>query len=412
MSNIQIEKLFNLHRLPEGIALIPIILYFPLGFVLAVVRFFIGLQTLLISCILPRFSPLRSFVLRVMCAVLGFIVIVDEHKRRDEKAKVIVTNHVSAFDHFTTALIYPNVLPSICELYPFLEWILGWRDFGFKQNKESFLNNIKGFCSNSNIPLLVQPEGTTTSGRYGLLKFCTWPFSLDFPLQPMTLHVSRPQIFQIAVSTLNSRWWEDLFWCLFVPVTWFTIRCLPVMEKPKSVSAEEFSEDVRQKVAADLQLITTDFTTADKAELQKKHFHNRFNCLSRPQASAAEQEDSLLKVDPEMQKMISQVKDVLPNATVKDIAQDLAQTKDVDRTITNILEKDVKNEAATSQSADTTSSNHTSPNASSSCVTPDNVYKAKSFSKSGEERQKSLEERKQQMLATARQRYISKHSFN
>lgn len=45
--------------------------------------------------------------------------------------------------------------------------------------------------------------------------------------------------------------------------------------------------------------------------------------LSRPQASAAEQEDSLLKVDPEMQKMISQVKDVLPNATVKDIAQDL-----------------------------------------------------------------------------------------
>lgn len=47
-----------------------------------------------------------------MCAVLGFIVIVDEHKRRDEKAKVIVTNHVSAFDHFTTALIYPNVLVS------------------------------------------------------------------------------------------------------------------------------------------------------------------------------------------------------------------------------------------------------------------------------------------------------------
>ena len=53
------------------------------------------------------------------------------------------------------------------------------------------------------------------------------------------------------------------------------------MEKPKSVSAEEFSEDVRQKVAADLQLITTDFTTADKAELQKKNY-NRFNCKLSP----------------------------------------------------------------------------------------------------------------------------------
>jgi len=225
--------------------------------------------------------------------------------------------------------------------------------------------------------------------------------------------VSRPHFFQIAVTTLNSRWWEDLFWCLFVPVTWFTIRCLPVMEKPKSASAEEFSEDVRQKLAADLQLITTDFTTTDKAELQKKHYQNRFDSLSRPQASTAEQEDSSLKVDPEMQKMIAQVKDVLPNISVKDIAEDLDRTKDVDRTITNILEKDVKPEATASQSADASSSNDTSPNASASCpLTPDNVYKAETFSKRGEERQKSLEERKQQMLATARQRYISKHGLN
>ena len=47
--------------------------------------------------------------------------------------------------------------------------------------------------------------------------------------------------------------------------------------------------------------------------------------LSRPQESAAEQEDSLLKVDPEMQKMINQVKDVLPNVHVNDIAQDLGK---------------------------------------------------------------------------------------
>ncbi|XP_052821666.1 lipid droplet-regulating VLDL assembly factor AUP1 isoform X2 [Octopus bimaculoides] len=402
--------------LPEGLALIPIIVYFPFGFLLAVVRFFIGLQTLLVSCILPKFSPVRSFILRVMCAVLGFIVIVDEHKRRDEKAKVIVTNHVSSFDHFTTALVYPSLLPSVCELFPTLEWILGWKDFGFKQNKESFLNNVKGFCSSSNIPLLVHPEGSSTNGRYGLLKFCTWPFSLDFPLQPMTLHVSRPNIFQIAVTTLNSRWWEDLFWCLFVPVTWFTIRCLPVMEKPLSVSAEEFSEDVRQKVAADLHLIATDYTTADKAELQKKYLNSKFQdeITEQHQQHKDQDTDLLLNMDAEMRKMVTQVQDVLPNVSIKEITKVLAQTKDVDTTITNILENQSTSENSkptSGSSPENISNGYTTTEVLPAADTP-NVYKSVAFSSSGKVRQQSLEERKNQMLFNARQRYLRKQKLN
>ncbi|GAB1597238.1 ancient ubiquitous protein 1-like [Argonauta hians] len=416
MRNIKVEKLFNFQRFPEGLALIPIIVYFPIGFLLAVVRFFIGLQTLLVSCILPKFSPVRSFILRVMCAVLGFIVIVDEQKRRDETAKLIISNHVSSFDHFTTALVYPSLLPSVCELFPAVEWILGWKDFGFKQNKESFLNNVKGFCNNSNIPLLVHPEGTSTNGRYGLLKFCTWPFSLDFPLQPMTLHVSRPNIFQISVTTINSRWWEDLFWCLFVPVTWFTIRCLPVMEKPQTASAEEFSEVVRQKVAADLKLIATDYTTTDKAELQRKYQCNRLQGENSEAHPHKEQDgDQVQNMDAEMQKMVSQVQDVLPNVSSKEIAQLLAQTKDVDVTITNILENQ-----SSSENSKTPPGSSTEDMTNNICTVTEtipaadipNVYKSESFSSSGQVRQQSLEERKRQMLLNARQRYLRKQNLN
>jgi len=39
------------------------VLYFPVGFVLAVLRMFIGLQAFVAACVLPKTSLLRRFVL-------------------------------------------------------------------------------------------------------------------------------------------------------------------------------------------------------------------------------------------------------------------------------------------------------------------------------------------------------------
>lgn len=47
-------------------------------------------------------------------------------------------------------------------------------------------------------PLLAFPEMSQTNGQRGFLAFDQWPFSLDRPVQPVLLSLSRPSFAQIS----------------------------------------------------------------------------------------------------------------------------------------------------------------------------------------------------------------------
>ncbi|RUS72153.1 hypothetical protein EGW08_020095 [Elysia chlorotica] len=103
----------------------------------------------------------------------------------------------------------------------------------------------------------------------------------------------------------------------------------------------------------------------------------------------------------EFQKMILQVKDVLPDTPEAVIECDLRKTGDVDTTITNILEKKT---APIPEAAE-------SSGFSLRSLSEGESFKAHKFEKSAKARQLSFAERKQAMLESARLKYRIKHGL-
>ena len=54
----------------------------------------------------------HSFILRVMCGVLGILVTQEGAGNWSRKARVIVANYTSTLDHLAVELLVPNILVS------------------------------------------------------------------------------------------------------------------------------------------------------------------------------------------------------------------------------------------------------------------------------------------------------------
>ncbi|KAI0225288.1 hypothetical protein LSAT2_023864 [Lamellibrachia satsuma] len=108
--------------------------------------------------------------------------------------------------------------------------MLGYRDMEAKKGRDRLIQNAKKHIQCSQLPLLSFPEGASTNGHVGLLKFSVWPFSIGCPVQPVVVEVKRPPFANISPSILGGRWWIDIFWFLFVPYTHFRIRAAQMKE--------------------------------------------------------------------------------------------------------------------------------------------------------------------------------------
>ncbi|CAG0890141.1 unnamed protein product [Cyprideis torosa] len=114
-------------------------------------------------------------------------------------------------------------------------------------------------------PILVLPEGTTTNGHIGLLEFHqSWfeSFSGDM-LQPVYLSAWRP-FPKVALTTVESPFWGDIFWMFFSPFTLFTIRFL------SPVHARVGADGVRGRIAEAGGLALTPHKLGDKKEMLKR----------------------------------------------------------------------------------------------------------------------------------------------
>ncbi|XP_006825962.2 LOW QUALITY PROTEIN: lipid droplet-regulating VLDL assembly factor AUP1 homolog [Saccoglossus kowalevskii] len=432
MDKPAIEELFDSSRFNGGSSSILLFFYFPLGLVLAILRIFIGVQLFILSCILPKFHAVRSVILRIICCVLGIVVTTDNSENRKKDVRVLVTNHVSPLDHLAVDLVYPSIMPSVWDLPGMLMWMLGYRDMGAKRGRAVLIEKAKEHCEESPIPLLSHPEGATTNGKKGLLKFSTWSFSLDQPVQPIVIVINRPLI-GINISTLGSRWWQDVFWFFFSPFTVFHLRVLPAMYKGESEDFEEFTKRVQDTMAPQLHLTTTFYTSADKVEYAKKvlfnpHLkkiditemcivsnslcnHRHLDRLQSLRHHHHYQHQPIVMLLDRFSVMASQVKEVLPHVPEDVIRKDLEKTSCVDTTISRILEGQVHfvpidtSPSSGDGEADLLEGATAMPSGTSTPLTPSpsaTQFSASHFSRSANERQMSFEERKQALYDTAR----------
>ncbi|XP_033109791.1 ancient ubiquitous protein 1-like [Anneissia japonica] len=401
-----ISNLFSKSRFPSGLKAYFLVPYFPIGLLLGTIRIFIGLHTFLISCILPKSSSIRAYVLRVFSLVLGLCVTQEGLEDCDRNVRVVVANHVSTLDHAAIDLILPSVIPSVWNLPSVLTWLLGFREMGAKQGRDTLIQTVKQHCLTHQLPILSFPEGAVTNGRHGLLKYSSWSFSLDQPVQPVVVTARRP-FFAVSLEVLGSRWWQDIWWFFFVPVTVIHLKFLPVVHKEESESVEDFARKVQTIMAKKLSILATIHTSADKVAYAKRMLFQhpsgaRLTASPSPVASSTSSTHL---------RMAKQVKEVLMDVPIHVILQDIAETNSVDLTISNILEKKVTYTPETnppSCSEATVSSTSKLP----PIVPPGSAkYAAAEFSRNSNERMRSFEERKSALLDNARRRYKEKHGI-
>ncbi|XP_036618779.1 lipid droplet-regulating VLDL assembly factor AUP1 isoform X1 [Trichosurus vulpecula] len=449
------ERLFDSHRLPsDGFLLLALLLYAPVGLCLLVLRLFLGLHVFLVSCALPD-SVLRRFVVRAMCAVLGFVVRQEAPRLRDPSVRVFISNHVTPFDHNMVNLLTscstvsvsrrgggspalpalplpgtPGAQAAFLSLHPspssvapppcppsqplinsppgFVCWSRGFVEL---DGSGELVESLKRFCSsrgNPPSPLLLFPEEEATNGREGLLRFSSWPFSIQDTVQPLALRVQRPLV---SVTVSDASWVSELLWSLFVPFTVYQVRWLRPAHQQPGEGSEAFALRVQQLVARELGQRGTRLTPADKAEHMKRQRHPRplpQSARPSPPSTPAPSPDRQLTA------LSQRVKEVLPHVPIGVIQRDLAQTGCVDTTITNLLEgavafvpEDIAEGSQTLPPSGPFPTTSVSKSPSSDPVTP---QPAALFAKSSWARQESLQERKQALYEYARRRYTERRA--
>ncbi|XP_073867610.1 lipid droplet-regulating VLDL assembly factor AUP1 isoform X11 [Macaca fascicularis] len=280
------------------------------------------------------------------------------------------------------------------------------------------VESLKRFCASTRLPptpLLLFPEEEATNGREGLLRFSSWPFSIQDVVQPLTLQVQRPLV---SVTVSDASWVSELLWSLFVPFTVYQVRWLRPVHRQLGEANEEFALRVQQLVAKELGQTGTRLTPADKAEHMKRQRHPRL----RPQSAQSSFPPSPgTSPDVQLATLAQRVKEVLPHVPLGVIQRDLAKTGCVDLTITNLLEGAVafmpEDITKGTQSLPTASAPKVRPRKwsdpslafpSSGPVTPQPT--ALTFAKSSWARQESLQERKQALYEYARRRFTERRA--
>ncbi|XP_051943751.1 lipid droplet-regulating VLDL assembly factor AUP1 [Hippocampus zosterae] len=405
-----IEDMIDFRRLPKDtLVFLLLVIYFPVGVCLMLLRIFIGVHVFLVSCALPE-SFLRRFIVRVMCSVLGMHVRQQNPRSRDKNTKLYICNHVTEFDHNIINLLTPCCTPQFEGSTGFVCWARGFMEVHSALGRGAIGESLQRYCSTEGAsPLLLLPEEDTTNGRAGLLKFSSWPFSLTDSIQPVALRVARPLI---ALSTPETSWLTELLWTFFSPFTVYHVSWLPPVSREDGESSQEFANKVQELLAGELGLISTKITKADKAE----HIKRKRRAL--PQASTSLRAGSiglgfmvqgLGAEERRIAQMAQQVKDVLPDIPLNIITKDLAKTNCVNVTITNLLEN--KEESSAEDTVGLLfggSVNGPYCAASAQTIKP----AAKSFEKSPADRHLSLQERKEALYNFARRRYIEKYGLD
>ncbi|CAG0890143.1 unnamed protein product [Cyprideis torosa] len=99
-SPIPLRNLFHFSRFSLDRSLLYLLLWSPVGLVLACVRFLLALQFLIVGCFLPEALWNRGVLVRWILGLLGIAVRVDSDSLEwsSEKGRILISNHISPVD--------------------------------------------------------------------------------------------------------------------------------------------------------------------------------------------------------------------------------------------------------------------------------------------------------------------------
>ncbi|KPJ07465.1 Ancient ubiquitous protein 1 [Papilio machaon] len=380
---LTVDKLFNKQRF-TGDNLLQFLFYLPLGLLLMTLRIILGLILWIAAIILPDKSGVRQMLSTLACWTFG--VYVKLKGNRDPRCSVMVANYVSCLDSLAASHVLGTISLRKWKVPPFFASTLGIR------NASQFIRK-QHFAESPSKPILLQPEGAPTNGR-ALLKFTDWPFPIGNRVQPIAINVERPMsaVCVRGGGGLARQLCEDALWYLTAPATVYTLRALPPLERGSDDDAA-FSKRIAQTLADALQ---ENFVMLHISE-------KKFNDMCEVNSHLAVVDYDLVTSN------LGSIEDRVR------ISNALTKTRSVDVTITNFLEgitpytPEVRPPSAQAQAPPPAE-----PRPGPSRDPPKYVIPAPTgvFPKTAKERQLSFQERKEQMIAEARKKYIEKHGID
>ncbi|KAM3955141.1 LOW QUALITY PROTEIN: lipid droplet-regulating VLDL assembly factor AUP1 [Aphomia sociella] len=379
---LTVDKLINQERFC-GDNVFQFLLYLPFGIIIMAFRILLAFILWIASIILPNKSGVRQLLSTLACWTFG--VYVKLKGSRDPRCSVLVANYVSCLDSLAVSHVLGTISLRKWKVPPFFASTLGIRNAAQFVRKSHFAD-----CPSK--PILLQPEGGPTNGK-AVLKFTDWPFEIGSRVQPVTITVERSYSHvSVGACSWRSFPWRDALWFLSAPLTVYRVTLLPPLERGDD--RQQYATRLQAAVANGLGVEASEFSWDDVTEATRR--------TGPSVAGAGNVGETALR------QRARQVKEVLPAVPLADILRDLASTRSVDVTITNFLEGVTPYEPEAAPEPCTSASAPAAPPAARYVVPiPTGV-----FPKSAKERQLSFQERKAQMIAEARQRYIEKHGLN
>lgn len=293
------------------------ILYSPVGVLLVLLRLFVTLQLWLVASLLPDCNPLQTILSYGISFAFGIIVKFDtESELRDKQSRIIIANNVSVLDHIAIHRATETLIPSLWELPAALSNALGLQEMDMG-SKDILIANIKQFLATSTYGIAIQPEFGTTNSKVALLKFNSWPFSIETSVQPVAIKASRPEFVPVHITSLASTWWTEVFWFMFVPYTIFTLKYLKIR---RNSDHETLMREVERDIADALGLKTSSHTISDKTEYERRY---RMEMILSNTRSNRSTPNSQVIHSIEIQRMVRQVSEVLPLVPHNVILRDL-----------------------------------------------------------------------------------------
>ena len=286
---------------------------------LVLFRFLVCLLLWLCATILPDCQTLRTCLNRGLAFAFGIIVKIDQDgEKKDPTARIVVANNISALDDLVLSSAAQTVTPSLSNLPDSLSNALGLQKMDMS-SKDALVVEIKRFLPNSKYSIALQPEFGSTNSRKALLKFNTWPFSIEPAVQPVVLKAWRSEFVDIRLTSIASTWWTDVMWFMFVPYTIFVVKFLKVK---RNSDADVLVRDVEKEIALVLGIETSMHTVSDKTEYEKRYIMEKVHNRAPQNPNMG---NSPIVASIEMQRMARQVSEVLPLVPHNVILRDLCK---------------------------------------------------------------------------------------
>ena len=256
---LELQDLFHESRLDRAnmgpLQWALLILWFPFGCLLAVLRLFGSLFVTILTP--PRW---RTFTVHWVMGIL--------HRPRGEpiavpeKGAVLVANHMAYTDIWPVQRMISNFKSAAVLIWYKVNVLnkIGGRPYilvyGRGKNRD-LQRRIKEYLKTGNV--LILPEGAVTDGHRGLLLFQRMAFELEAPVYAFSVKWRRALPF-LRPSALSPHLFFEMMLDFFQPWMISEPRALGKFEKRQGEDSEEFAARVQDVIADDLDLIPTDHT--------------------------------------------------------------------------------------------------------------------------------------------------------